>query len=62
MRRLDRSDATGALIGPRTRVGSCHVRAQGKKVPGNSKGGARVLKERKYRQYMNRRGAFKKDG
>ena len=37
------------------------VRAQGKKVSGNSKGAARVLKERKYRQYMNRRGAFNKN-
>ena len=30
-------------------------------MPGNSKGAARVLKERKYRQYMNRKGAFQKD-
>lgn len=31
---------------------------KGKKVPGNEVGAVRVLKKRRYRQYMNRKGGF----
>ena len=45
-----------ALTRSNTGWGACGGgRSQGAKVTGNSKGAARVFKERKYRQYMNRR-------
>lgn len=31
---------------------------KGKKVPGNQVGAVRVIKKRRYRQYMNRKGGF----
>lgn len=31
---------------------------KGKKVPGNEVGAVRVIKKRRYRQYMNRKGGF----
>lgn len=31
---------------------------KGKKVPGNQVGAVRVVKKRRYRQYMNRKGGF----